>query len=107
MVIYVSSYETAAETLSIKEWGYSKIVPKIVALELNNHTARPGRLIRYIFSQYYSLYFFLFSIMLIYGGLGFWGWGLGLGFRGREFQLMEFRAYGVGPSGFLGMGLSI
>ena len=35
-----------------------------------------------------------FSNLLIYGGLGFWGWGI---------QLMWFRACGVGPSGLLGV----
>ena len=35
------------------------------------------------------------------------GWGLRLGFWGWGFQLMEFGACGVGPSGFFGLGLSI
>ena len=46
--------------------------------------------------------FFLF--WLIYGSLGFRGWGLRLGFWGWGFQLMGFGACGVGPSGFLGWG---
>ena len=49
--------------------------------------------------------FFLF--WLIFGGLGFWGWGLILGFWGWDFQLMGFGACGVGLSGFFGLGLSI
>ena len=36
-----------------------------------------------------------FSFLLIYGGLGLWGWGV---------QLMGFRAYGVGLSGFSEVG---
>ena len=36
--------------------------------------------------------------------LGFWGRGLELCFWGWGFQLMGFRAYGVGPSGFFGVG---
>ena len=39
-----------------------------------------------------------FSNLLIYGGLGFWGW---------SFHLMGFGACGVEPSGFLGLGLFI
>ena len=44
------------------------------------------------------------SFMVVWGfrvgglRLGFWGWGI---------QLMGFGACGVGPSGFLGLGLSI
>ena len=49
--------------------------------------------------------FFLF--MLIYGGLGFWGWSLRLGFWGWGLQLMGFGACGMGRSGFIGLGLSI
>ena len=49
--------------------------------------------------------FFLF--WRIYGGLGFWGWGLILGFWGWGFQLLGFGACGVGRSGFFGFGLSI
>ena len=45
-----------------------------------------------------------FSNLLIYGGLGFRGWGLGLGFWGWGSQLMGFGACGVGPSGFFGVG---
>ena len=75
MVRYVSSYGAAAETLSIKELGYSKIVPKIVTLEHTNLTARPGRLIRYISSQHYSLYFFLnFAHLWWFGVLGLGSW---------------------------------
>ena len=37
--------------------------------------------------------------MLIYGGLGLWGWGLRLGFWGWCLQLIGFGAWGVGPSG--------
>ena len=44
----------------------------------------------------------LFSFLLIYGGLGFWG--LGLGFWGWGFQLMGFKACGVGSSGFFEVG---
>ena len=39
-----------------------------------------------------------------------WGFGVGglrLGFGDRGLQLMGFEACGVGPSGFLGFGLSI
>ena len=60
------------------------------------------------------LYFFLrvfifiiFSHWLIYGGLGFWGWRLRIGFWDRSFQLMGFGACGVGPSGLFGLGLYI
>ena len=45
-----------------------------------------------------------FLILLINGGLGFWGRGLGLGFWGRGFQLMGFGAWGVELSGFYGFG---
>ena len=54
---------------------------------------------RYIFSPRVILYNF-FLILLIYGGLGFWGWGLILGFWGWGFQLMGFGACGVGLSWF-------
>ena len=61
-----------------------------------------------------SLYFFpriilntFFLFLLIYGCLGFWGWGLVLGFWGWGFQLMGFGACGVSPSGFFGLGLSL
>ena len=50
-----------------------------------------------IFFPRVILYIF-FLFWLIYGGLGFWGWG---------FQLMGFGTCGVGPSGFFGLGLSI
>ena len=40
------------------------------------------------FSRVILYNFFLF--LLIYGGLGFWGWGLILGFLGWGFQLMGF-----------------
>mgnify|MGYP001802718675 CR=1 FL=1 len=40
----------------------------------------------------------LFSILLISGGLGFWGWGLGLGS-----QLIGFGDCGLGLSGFYGV----
>ena len=57
----------------------------------------------YISSQVHSLYFF-YSCLLIYSGLGVGGgvlvWVFG-------FQLMGFGACGVGPSGFLGLGLSM
>ena len=39
-----------------------------------------------------------FSFLRIYGGFGLWGWG---------FQLMGFGTCGMGPPGFLGLGLSI
>ena len=47
--------------------------------------------------------------MLIYDdlGFGFWGWGFVLGFWGCSFQFMGFGACGAGPSGFLGLELSI
>ena len=45
---------------------------------------------------------FFFSFLLIYGGLGFWRWGLELCFWG--FQLMGFRACGVRSSGVFGVG---
>ena len=51
-----------------------------------------------LFSQGYSLYFFL--KFAHYGCLEFWRWGLGLGFWGWGFQLMGFGACVVGPSGF-------
>ena len=54
-----------------------------------------------------TLYFFprvilynFFFFWLIYGGLGFWVWGLIMGFWGRGFQLMGFGACGVGLLGF-------
>ena len=57
----------------------------------------------YIFSPRVILInFYLFS--LIYGGLGFWCWGLRLGVWGWGFQLMGFWACGEGPSGYLGQG---
>ena len=46
----------------------------------------------YIFTQGYSLDFFLFFI--IYGGLGLGGWVLIIGFLGWAFQLMGFGAFG-------------
>ena len=56
-----------------------------------------------------GLFFIIFFLFwLIYGGLGFWGWGFILGFWG--FQLMGFGACGVtgvGPSGFFGLGHSL
>ena len=60
-------------------------------------------MIPYFFPRFILYIFILF--WLIYGGLGFWGWGLMLGFWGWGFQLMEFGACGMGPSGFsLGWG---
>ena len=41
----------------------------------------------------------LFSILLISGGLGFWGWGLGLGS-----QLLGFWDCGLSLSSFYGVG---
>ena len=58
-----------------------------------------------LFSQ--GFYLYSFPQWLIYGGLGFWGWGLVLGYWGWGFQLMGSGACDVGPSGFLGFGLSI
>ena len=56
---------------------------------------------RYIFSQGYSLYFFLIFVHLWwFGGWGFWGCCLGLDFCGWGFQLMAFEACGLGPFGF-------
>ena len=58
----------------------------------------------FIFSQVYSLYFFLkFAHLWWFWVLGFWGWGLGLGFWGWGIQLMWFGACGLGPSGLLGV----
>ena len=48
----------------------------------------------------FILYNFFFNFSLIYGGLGFRGWGLISGFWGLGFQLMGFGVCGVGPSGF-------
>ena len=62
--------------------------------------------LRYIFFPRVILYN-CFLLLLIYGGLGFWGLGLISGFWGWGFQLMGFGACGVGPSGFFGFGLSI
>ena len=59
----------------------------------------------YIFFPRVILFNFFFSL-LIYGGLGFWGWGLRFGFLGCGFQLIGFGACDVGPSGFFGLGLS-
>ena len=56
----------------------------------------------FFFPSFFLYYFLLF--LLIYGGLGFWGWGLILGFGGWGFQLMGFGACGVGPSGFFWVG---
>ena len=67
--------------------------------------ARKRLFIAIFFPRVILYNFFLF--LLIYGGLGFWGWGLILGFWGWGFQLMGFGACGVGPSGFFGFGLSI
>ena len=44
---------------------------------------------------------------MVVWGLGIWCWGLIFGFGGWGFQLMEFGACGVGPSGFFGLELSI
>ena len=46
--------------------------------------------------------FFLF--WLIYGGLGFWGWGLILGFWGWGFQLMEVWVLWCGPFWVISVG---
>ena len=54
---------------------------------------KPGGWKLYFFPRVILYNFFLF--WLIYGGLGFWGWG---------FQLMGFGACGVGPSGFFWVG---
>ena len=43
----------------------------------------------------------LYTFLLIYGGLGFWSWGLGLGFCGL-FSVDEVS----GLLGLLGLGLS-
>ena len=61
--------------------------------------------VRYIFSQGYSLYFFLILAHLWWFGV--LGLGSYIGFLGWGFQLMGFGACGVGPSGFFGLGLSI
>ena len=60
---------------------------------------------QYFFPRVILYNFFLF--WLIDGGLGFWGWGLTSGFWGWGFQLMWFGAWGMGPSGFFGLRLSI
>ena len=52
----------------------------------------------YIFQR--GILYTFFTFLLIYGDLGFWGWGLGLGFRGCGFQLMVFGGLCVGPFGF-------
>ena len=59
----------------------------------------------YFFPRFTLHNFFLF--LLIAGGLEFGVLGLILGFWGSGFQLMGFGACGVGPSGFVGFGLSI
>ena len=46
----------------------------------------------------------LYTFLLIYGGLGFWGWGHRLGFWGRSFQLTGFWDCGVRPSEFFRVG---
>ena len=57
-------------------------------------------------SQVYHVYFFShFCSFMVVWGSGFWGWGLGLGFWGWGFQLMGFRACGVGPTGVFGVGV--
>ena len=56
----------------------------------------------YIFPRVILYNFFLF--WLIFGGLGFWGWGLIMGFWGWGFQLMGFGACCVGPSEFFWVG---
>ena len=57
---------------------------------------------RYIFPR--VILYKIYLILLIYGGLGSWGWGLRLGFWVWDFQLMGFGACGVRP---FGLGLSI
>ena len=74
----------------------------------------PFHLIIPIFFPRVILYNF-FLLWLIYGGLGFWSWGLILscfsffllGFWGGVFLFWGFGACGVGPSGFFWLGLSI
>ena len=46
----------------------------------------------------------VFLILFIYGGLGFWGCSLILGFWGWGFQLMGCEACGVELCGFFGYG---
>ena len=60
-----------------------------------------------IFPGLFLIIFSYFGSFMMVWGLGFWGWGLILGFLGWGFQLMGFGACGVGPSGFFGLGLSI
>ena len=67
-------------------------------------TAKPRQTA--IFFPMVILYNF-FLCVIIYSGLGFWAWGLILGFLGRGFQVMGFGACGVVTSGFFGLGLSI
>ena len=62
---------------------------------IHTHTSR------YIFSDGHTFFLFL----LIYGGLGFWGWDHGSGFWG--FQLGGSGSGVCGLLGFLGFGLSI
>ena len=81
----------------------------LVSTITNSHSHNMSMMrshICYIFFPRVILYIF-FLLWLIYGGLGFWGRGLILGFWGWGFQLMGFGACGVGPSGFLWLGLSI
>ena len=64
-----------------------------------------GLMVAIFFPRVILYNFFLF--LPIYGGLGFLGCGVILGFWGWGFQLMGFGACGVGPSGFFGLGLYI
>ena len=55
-----------------------------------------------MFSQGYSLHFSHFCSFLVVWGLGSW-----IGFLGLGFSVDGVKGFVVGPSGFLGLGLSI
>ena len=46
----------------------------------------------------------MFAHLWLFRVRGFWSWGHRLGFWGWGFQLMEFDAGGVSPSGFIWVG---
>ena len=101
------------------EWSYCELVFLVIIQHFRSLVYVHGLWMilswtGYMLGKVMALYFFpriilyiFFLFLLIYGGLGFWGWGLRLGFWGWGFQLRGFWACGVGPSGFLGLRLSI
>ena len=84
------------------------IVHNLGAWKSSNHITSKNTFSRYIFSQVYSLYFFLIFAHLWWFGV----WGFGVGVLYCVFGVGVFSYWGLGPAvwsllGFLGMGLSI